>query len=938
MNTPGLQSRPGLHCRLALTISVGRAWLVSPANLDADTLESTPRMSLNPGTRLGAYEILAPLGEGGMGEVYRARDTRLDRSVAIKILTGALAADAESRQRFEQEARAIAALNDPHICTIHDIGRHGDQDYIVLEHLEGETLASRLQKTPVLPLDEALAIAVQIGDALDRAHRAGISHRDLKPGNVMLVQRAGASGPDVKLLDFGLAARTATARPSALDASLAATTAPSLVATRPPSATVSSGFSGTVQYMSPEQLDGNEGDHRVDIFAFGCVLYEMLGGRKAFEGATAMTAIAAIMSTEPPPIAALQPTPHIEHLLRRCLEKDRDRRWQSIGDVAGELRWVMEHPIAPPASPAAPKSGLGLVGTIAVALVAVLSTLLLVAGLWLLREPRAANTAPSFRLELTTPPTDDPTMSLTPDGKQIAFIANQNRVPMLWVRALDGIENRALPGTENASFPFWSPDGRSIGFFADGKVKRIDVDGGRPIVVADAPNGRGGTWNSDGVILFSPGVSNPIMRVSIRGGPAERATEPNTGGTGNDHRWPQFLPDGKRFLFSSTLGAPETRGIFIGSLDKTPLIRVSGIESAGRFAPPDQLLITRQGTLESYTFDLASAAISGEPRVVAQGFVGGAGAAVATSTTGLLAYRTGSAQRRQLVWVDRKGNVLRAIGEPEAGNNGSPELSADEQSAVVFSGRSGDNDIWIIELARGLARRITDGPPADAHPTWDPDGQHVIFNTGRFPGHGTQGRQSITSGPAEPLFATGDPRGVVVSWTRDRTYALLRRENPKTNADLIAIATADLREVVVSQSPYDELEGQFSPDGKWVAFVSTDSGRPEVFVQSFPEARGRTQISTGGGTQVRWSADGKEIFYLAPDGKLMAASVALGGATPEVKLPVALFQTYLATGTNVVGNKPQYAVSRDGRFLLNTAVESPSAPIVVAFNWMRHAN
>ena len=711
--------------------------------------------------------------------------------------------------------------------------------------------------------------------------------------------------------------------------------APSMVATRPPSATVSSGFSGTVQYMSPEQLDGNEGDHRVDIFAFGCVLYEMLAGRKAFEGATAITAIAAIMSTEPPPIAALQSTPHIDHLLRRCLEKDRDRRWQSIGDAAGELRWTMEHPMptAPLVAPARPRRRAWIVAVVVASLLAWVA----LGVTWrTMRRMTRPNEMPSFRLDLSTPPTDDPTMSLTLDGRQIAFIGNQNRVPMLWVRALDGIENRVLPGTENASFPFWSPDGRSVGFFADGKLKRIDVDGGRPIVVADAANGRGGTWNSDGVILFSPGVSNPIMRVSIRGGGAERATELGTGGSGPDHRWPQFLPDGKRFLFSSTLGAQQTRGIFIGSLDKTPLVRVVGTESVGRFAAPDRLLMTRQGTLEAYTFNPDSGVVSGEPTVVAQGFVGGAGAAVAASTNGVLAYRTGSAQRRQFVWVDRKGNVLRAIGEPETGNNGSPELSADEQSVVVFSGRSGDNDIWIIELARGLARRITDGPPADAHPTWDPDGQHVIFNTSRFPGHGTQGRQSVTGGPAEPLFASGDVRGVVLSWTRDRKYVLLRRDSPKTNADLIAVATSDLREVVVAQSPYDELEGQFSPDGTWVAFVSTDSGRAEVFVQSFPEGRGRTQISTGGGTQVRWSADGKEIFYLAPDGKLMAASVALGGAAPDVKLPVALFQTYLATGTNVVGNKPQYAVARDGRFLLNTAVESPSAPIVVAFNWMKN--
>jgi serine/threonine protein kinase len=890
-------------------------------------------MPLTPGTRLGAYEIVGPLGEGGMGEVYRARDTRLDRTVAIKVLTGALAADAVSRLRFEQEARAIAALNDPHICTIHDIGRHGDQDYIVLEHLEGETLATRLKKTPVLPVDDALAIAAQIGDALDRAHRAGISHRDLKPGNVMLVQRAGASGPDVKLLDFGLAARTTAARPSALDASLAATMAPSMVATRPPSATVSSSVSGTVQYMSPEQLDGNEGDHRVDIFAFGCVLYEMLAGRKAFEGATAMTAIAAIMSTEPPPIASLQSMPHIDHLLRRCLEKDRERRWQSIGDVTGELRWAIEHP-QPTASAVASKPQSRLWPLVAIG--ALLVAFVIVGLTWrTVRRATRPDDLPSFRLELTTPPTDDPTMALTLDGTQIAFIANQNRVPMLWVRALDGGENRVLPGTENASFPFWSPDGRSIGFFADGKVKRIDVAGGRPIVVTDAANGRGGTWNSDGVILFSPGVQDPIMRVSIRGGRAERATETNAGGSGSDHRWPQFLPDGERFLLSSTLGAPETRGIFIGSLDKTPLVRVSGVESAGRFAPPDQLLITRQGTLEAYTFDPVSGAISGEPRVVAQGFVGGAGAAVAASTTGVLAYRTGSAQRRQFVWVDRKGSVLRAIGEPETGNNGSPELSADEQSVVVFSGRSGDNDIWIIELARGLARRVTDGPPADAHPLWDPDGQHVVYNSGRFPGSGGATRQPIAGGPPERLFAS-DIRGVALSWTRDRHYVLLRRTNDKTGQDLVAVSMiGEPREIAVAASPFDETEGQFSPDGKFVAFVSIDSGRTEVFVQSFPDGKSRTQVSTGGGTQVRWSADANEIFYLAPDGKLMAASVALGGATPDVKLPVALFQTYLATGTNVVGNKPQYAVSRDGRFLLNTAVESPNAPIVVAFNWMK---
>jgi dipeptidyl aminopeptidase/acylaminoacyl peptidase len=424
------------------------------------------------------------------------------------------------------------------------------------------------------------------------------------------------------------------------------------------------------------------------------------------------------------------------------------------------------------------------------------------------------------------------------------------------------------------------------------------------------------------------------MRVSTSGGRAEPYTEPDTGGTGQDHRWPQFLPDGRRFLFSSTLGAQETKGIYIGSLDKTPYVRVLAVDAAGRFAAPDKLLTVVQGALHAYNFDPVSGVVQGSPVVIAQGLAAGIGA-MAASETGVLAYRTGSAQRRQFVWVDRKGTVLRVIGDPETGTNGSPELSADEQSVVVFSGRSGDNDIWVIDLARNLARRITDGPPADAHPIWDPGGQHVIFNTSRFPGRGTQARQPVNGGPPEPLFASGDVRGTALSWTRDRQYVLLRRENPKTNADLVVVATRDQKELIVAQSQYDELEGQFSPDGTWIAFVSTDSGRPEVFVQSFPEGRSRTQVSTAGGTQVRWSSDGKEIFYLAPDGKLMAAAVGLSSASPDVKLPVALFQTYLATGTNVIGNKAQYAVSRDGQFLLNTAVESPSAPIVVSINWMK---
>ena len=896
-------------------------------------------MPFEAGTRLGPYEILGPIGAGGMGEVYRARDTRLDRTVAIKVLMGALAADSESRQRFEQEARAIAALNDPHICTIHDVGRHGELDYLVLEHLEGETLADRLQRAPELPINDALAIAIQIGDALDRAHRAGIVHRDLKPGNVMLVPRGGAAGsssaPSVKLLDFGLAARTTVARPRVLDASLGETMAePPQEATRLATTPVVSGFTGTVQYMAPELFNGDPGDHRADIFAFGCVLYEMLAGRKAFDGGSAVTVIAAITSSQPAPIAAIESGhPLLDHVLRRCLEKDREHRWQSIRDVTGELRWIVDHPIVAPVA-APPQARPSRVARLMVPLSILVAAAAVAAAVVALRGRGAAPDPPALRFEIATAPTDDPSVALSADGTQIAFVANQNRAPMLWVRSLDAVESRALPGTGGASFPFWSPDGRTIGFFADGKLKRIDVAGGTPIELADVPNARGGTWNTDGVILFVAGVSAPIDRVPARGGPTERVTQVNTG-SGPSHRSPQFLPDGKRFLFSSALGTAETNGVYLGSLDKTPPVRLLPDDTAGRFAAPDKLLTIRQGALQAYNFDAAAGVVQGEPLVIAQGFAGAAANPVfAASDTGVLAYRAGTMQRRQLVWVSRQGTPLRAIGEPETDFIASPELSADEQSVVVFLQRTGDNDIWLIELARNLARRVTDGPPADTHPLWDPDRQHVVFATRRF-GGGAPARQALTDGKAEPLFTKGET-GMALSWTRDRQYILLRRGNPKSGADLVAVATGgEPREVVVAQSQAEETEGQFSPDGKWVAFVSNESGRPEVFVQSFPAGRPRTQVSTAGGTQVRWSDDGKEIFYVAPDGTMTAVTMVFGGPSPDVKLPVKLFQTHLATGTNVLGNKPQYAVARDGRFLLNTAIESASAPIVVSVNWMK---
>ena len=874
-------------------------------------------MSLATGTRLGAYEITGPLGSGGMGEVYRATDSRLKRQVAIKILPGALASDPERLARFQREAEVLASLNHPHIAAVYGLEDVQGSKALVMELVEGPTLADRIAQRRI-PIDEALLIARQIAAALEAAHDQGIIHRDLKPANVK-VREDGT----VKVLDFGLAKLS-----DAAGASRSAFGDPSQSPTVTAAAATGIGvILGTAAYMSPEQARGRPVDKRTDVWAFGAVLYEMLTRRRAFEGEDITETMAAVVKSTPDWGALPKDVPpQIVTLIQECLEKDRNAR---IGDMAVPRFLLSGHAAVAPSRPASIPGWAWL----AFASVCILATVAASLALLAFRRADAAPGLPAFRFEIPTTPTDDPSTALSPDGTQLAFIANQDRVPMLWVRSLDAIENRALPGTEGASVPFWSPDGRTLGFFAGDKLKRIDVAGGMPLVIADAPNARGGAWHADGVILFVSGVNAPIMRVPARGGPVGAVTAINTG-SGPSHRLPQFLPDGTRFIFTSTLGTEETNGVYLGSLDKTPPVRILQGDTGGRFAAPDRLLAIRQGALRAYSFDPETAAVQGEPVVIAQGFGGAASITVfATSDTGVLAYRAGTAQRRQLVWVSRQGAVLREIGDPETDSVAAPELSADEQSVLVFRQPTGDNDIWVIELSRNLGRRVTDGQPADGTPLWDPDGQHVVFNSQRFGGGPT--RQAVNGGKAEPLFTNGE-NGVVLSWTRDRRYLLLRRESATSRTDLIAVTIGgESREIVVAQSLSDETEGQFSPDGRWVAFVSNDSGRAEVFVQSFPDGQARTQVSTTGGTQVRWSADGREIFYVAQDGRMMAVSIALNGTSPEVERPVPLFQTHLGTGTNVLGYKPQYAVSRDGRFLLNTAIESARAPIVVAVNWMK---
>jgi len=883
---------------------------------------------LAAGTRLGVFDVIGPLGAGGMGAVYRARDTRLDRFVAIKVMTEALAGDQELRARFEQEARAVAALNHPHICTIHDVGREGETDYLVMELLDGETLAARIARG-TLGVAEAIDIAIQIGEALDAAHRAGIVHRDLKPGNVMLVRSGTQNTVTAKLLDFGVAATMPPGVERSRDESTHATMAASMVATRSASGATPLAFSGTVQYMAPEQMEGWTADGRSDIFAFGCVLYEMLAGRKAFVGASVAVVVAAVMGSEPLPIERLASEPLLEHVLRRCLAKDRERRWQSIRDVIEELRFAASQPTRVVRATAPAKQTVAR--TVAIAALAAIGTLVLAGGLWWARG--RTSPTPPMELEVTTPATNDLSMALSGDGKFLVFVANQNGRPMLWLRSLDKVGNQPLPHTEGATLPFWSPDGRSVGFFADGKLKRTDIAGGATFVLGNAPNPRGGDWGPDGTILFAPDVSSALMRVSSSGGTPSAVTKAPEG---HSHRRPQFLTDGKRFIFHWTLGTPEVNGIYLGFMDGTAPKRLLPTDTAARFVPPDRLLVVRQGALMALRLDLQQASVrNDEPLPLsAAGLVGQGVGDFATSVSGAIGYRGGGGQLRRLVWVDRMGTELAQATGPMPNNIGSPELSPDEKSATVFLGGATDNDIAIIDLARNLRRFVTSSPPADAHPLWDPDGQHILFSSSRFGAVLAPSRVSIDGNAKPERFFPESVRGVALSWTKDRQTLLVRRDVAQTGPDLFAVSL-DGKQVPVAESTYAETEGQFSPDGKWIAYVSNENGHPEVYLQSFPRAGGHTQVSIEGGTQVRWAASGKEIFYLAPGGAMTAVAVTFTNGAAEVTRPVTLFPTHLASGTNVIGNKPQYAVSRDGRFLLNSLVESASLPIVVSLNRLR---
>jgi eukaryotic-like serine/threonine-protein kinase len=888
-------------------------------------------VSLAPGTRLGPYEIVAAIGAGGMGEVYKARDTRLERTVAVKVLPAHLSASADVRQRFEREAKTISSLSHPHICALYDVGHQDGVEYLVMEYLEGDTLAERLTRGP-LPFDQVLRYGCEIADALDKAHRQGIVHRDLKPANVMLTK----SG--VKLLDFGLAKAVA---PAAARSGASLTTLPTQAGR---DLTAEGTILGTFQYMAPEQLEGRDADARTDIFAFGAVLYEMATGKKAFSGRSQASLISSIMTSEPAAASTVVPTapPAFDRVVRTCLGKDPDDRWQTAHDIAVQLKWIQEGAPAagaPSVVQPRPRSAARFLPW-ALALLASAGLIAL-----LVRDrQRAAVRAPVTRFSILapensmfTPPGElsSSQMALSPDGRTVAFVANSSGSrPLLWTRSLDSLAAVPLPGTEDALHPFWSPDGRSLGFFTPTVLKRVELSGGSPQRLCDAVAGRGGTWSPDGVIVFAQSAPSPLLRIPESGGEPQPATALDRSRAEDRHRFPSFLPDGKRFLFWSRSARPEHNGIYVGSLGSLQARFVIRSEAMGQYSPPGYLLTVQQGMLVAFPFDEKSAQVRGNPIRIAESVLignppGYAPFSVAGQRT--LAYSTPFAKSRQLAWYDRSGKRLATVGDP--GDYSTPHLSRDEKRIAVGirEETKTNTDIWTFDTVRGTWSRLTFDPTAERAPLWSPDGSRIVFASGVLGVLNLY--EKPASGSGEPrLFVRSDTDKFPTDWTRDGRFVVYHTFGGSSTWDIWAAPTDGGKPFALFASKFTEAQGEVSPDGRWIAYASDESGRFEIYVTRFPQKQGRWQISASGGSQPRWKGDGKELFYLGPEQTLMSVAVQSGDAF-EAAVPRALFKANFPPV--VPAYWANYCATADGqRFLVCELLPAATAtPINVVLNW-----
>jgi serine/threonine protein kinase len=851
-----------------------------------------------------------------MGEVYRARDTRLDRTVAIKVLPEHLSSNPQLRERFDREAKAISSLSHPHICPLYDVGHQDGVDFLVMEFLEGETLAHRLKKGPLSP-DQVLQYAIQITDALDTAHRHGVVHRDLKPGNIMLV-KTGA-----KLLDFGLA------KVRAAEAAAGMTGLP----TQTTPLTGEGTILGTLQYMAPEQLEGSEADARTDIFALGAVIYEMATGRKAFAGKSQASLISAIMTAEPAPISVVQTMapPALDHVVRTCLAKDPDARWQTAHDVLVELKWITEagSQAGLTGSVARPQSRSGLLLLLFASLV---SLAFLVLALVHFREKPAEVRAIRFTLPMPEKAilsfNDYPVIS--PDGRRMVI---SGRTPegkdFLWIHSLDTLGVEPLAATEGANAPFWSPDSRFVAFSsgvfgARNSLKKIDISGGPAQTICDLPNGAVmGSWSQDGVILFGD-ITGPLFRVSADGGPAQPVTELNRSRRETGHMWPYFLPDGRHFLYLAVSADARENGIFAGVLDSNQTQLVMRGTSNTSYVPPGYLIYSNQGTVLAQKFDAKSLRITGSPFPIAEHvstFVVVSGAEFSVSANGILAYLTGSSGRVQLAWHDREGRRLGSIGEP--GFYPQISLSPDEKRLAVQRTESEVTNLWILELSSGIFSRLTFNPAGDVNPQWSPDSREVLFSSSRN-GHLDLHRKSLGGGAEELVYQSEEDKGPF-HWSKDGWILFIGAGN---NFYRVPLA-GERKPLLALKSEFGIDMAAVSQDGRWVAYESPESGRSEVYVAAYPAFAGKRQVSIAGGCQPLWRRDGRELFYLTLDGKLEAVDVR-GGATLDTSVPHTLFRAPITVNANA----GEYCVTGDGkRFIFREPVGETAAPINVVVNW-----
>jgi Tol biopolymer transport system component/tRNA A-37 threonylcarbamoyl transferase component Bud32 len=895
-------------------------------------------MAILPGRRLGPYEILSAIGAGGMGEVYKARDTRLDRIVAIKVLPTHLADRAELRERFEREAKTIASLNHPHICTLHDIGHQDEIDFLVMEYLEGETLAQRLLKSS-LALEQVLQYAIEIADALDKAHRKGVTHRDLKPGNIMLTKTG------TKLLDFGLAKLKQEAAPANLPLSELPTAVDPL--------TAQGSIVGTLQYMAPEQLEGKEVDARTDIFAFGTVVYEMATGKKCFEGKSQASLIASILQIDPPPISSLQPMtpPALDHVVKTCLAKEPDERCQSAKDLTDELKWIAEGGSQVGLAPtAAMKSfhGLGRRALILSLGIFVLGATIAGIAVWNLKPTPSPTPQLVSRLKIALPQgqqlaglENGPAVALSPDGTHLAYVARQGGIQQLYLRAMDSLDSKPIPGTEGAMNPFFSPDGQWLGFFTGGSLKKVSVSGGAALPLGDAGTPRGASWGSQGMIVFAPTTTSGLQQVSDGGSAPQLLTHLEKGDV--SHRWPEFLPGGRAVLFAAGPNGINFTNAQVavqsfGTGQRRNLIQGG---TYPHYAASGHLVYAQRGTLMAMPFDLRRLEATGAAVPVVEGVLQSLSSGVAqysVSAAGSLVYVSGGIQsaQRRLVWVSRNGAEQSVAAA--AHSYFSPRLSPDGQRVAVGITEQ-DSQVWLYDLSRETLSRFTFEGNYSLLPVWTPDGKRIAFESNKEGPLNLFWQMADGSGGPERLN-TSEYIQVPMSWSPDGQLLAFFEVNPTTQRDIWVLRMGDpwpgsgqvRKAQPFLRTRFDEAVPRFSPDGRWLAYISDESGRYEIYVQPYPGPGRKWQISTEGGTEPAWNPNGRELFYRSGD-KMMAVDIAtqpgFAAGTPRM-----LFEGPYEPAPFPLAN---YDVSHDGqRFLmLKPTEQAQAAPtqINVVLNW-----